>query len=643
MHTCWILKESRWLKQWRKRYCQIGDGNIFLSDDETTKSNKVIDLSDISSIQCIDDEIIEIHTSDLTWRFKSLDKTNTASLLQAIKSHMEEVKSKKMKESNDNDDQNSNILTSSTNTTESTNDTNQPSKPVETIKRRTSRILSNLFKDSTNSHLSTEAQASLNEDDEVPIKAKPPSVNFMDSFFRKTDATGTKFPSAPSTAAPVPAEINDPHVKMMKRVDTQNLLITIATLFTICVYIINFAGLIFSALTGADAQIQTTPKLQIIAQTLLIGFIFFLISHRVIGYLLGLILRVILRKSFQAASDGKFEIYIGWVSYRGLLDRNQLVISNLMWLNPPEFKKSPFLLRCSEISVSFNFWDMINTVRFVKAIKFEEIIIDSLEVYFERVTTSTTENSLNVWAAIGVKDKDAEKSMLRGVIMGIWQAIINRMKKNITKPFSFSNEDNIDYDNYEDEEVTTAGDNKTDEKSNTGSNTNNTNNNSDRDVDAATDNSIKNNNESETQSSRQSLKRVESNSKKNLPTVEFHRLLVIDLRAHPLDLLAAKNSSIGKKSNNIYIKLFYMHRHDVTGQPKYRGGPRIALPADDFGDKFGDAFGGALVANNSLSIGGLIAASALTNTLHSVISIGKGRNSEKEKVKENEDIVASQK
>lgn len=391
-----------------------------------------------------------------------------------------------------------------------------------------------------------------------------------------------------------PAADHDQNVLMTKRVDMQNLIISIAAIFTICVYSINFTGVTVSAFAN-NSVMQDLLKLQTIAQTLLICFIFFLIGHRVVGYILGLILRVVLRKSFQAASDGKFEIYIGWVSYRGFLDRNQLVISNIMWLNPPEFRKSPYLLRCRELSVSFNFWDMVDTIRYLKAIKFEEIVIDSLEVYFERVTTDSTENSLNIWAAIGVKDKDSEKSMLRGVIMGIWQAIINRMKK----PFSQSEGSNIDYDLLDgedtlNEDATVVGDESVTED------------------------------EPKSPRSLAMLKKTESGNKKTpLPTVEFHRLLVVDLRAHPLDLLASKHSSVGyKKSNNIYIKLFYMHRHDVTGKPRRKGGPRVALPADEFGDKFGDAFGAALVSNNPLSIGSMLAATAVTNTVYKVTNVG---------------------
>ena len=44
----------------------------------------------------------------------------------------------------------------------------------------------------------------------------------------------------------------------------------------------------------------------------------------------------------------------GWISYRGFLDVNQLVLHNVMWRNPPAFADTPFLLRIRQLQVSFH-------------------------------------------------------------------------------------------------------------------------------------------------------------------------------------------------------------------------------------------------------------------------------------------------
>lgn len=64
--------------------------------------------------------------------------------------------------------------------------------------------------------------------------------------------------------------------------------------------------------------------------------VFYLLSHRLFAVVVGLILRISLRKRF--IPDGTFTIHFGWVSYRGPFDGSQLVFADVMWRNPPLFR-----------------------------------------------------------------------------------------------------------------------------------------------------------------------------------------------------------------------------------------------------------------------------------------------------------------
>ena len=61
-----------------------------------------------------------------------------------------------------------------------------------------------------------------------------------------------------------------------------------------------------------------------------------------------------------------------------------------------------------------------------------------------------------------------------------------------------------------------------------------------------------------------------------------------------------------------------MTQDDVTGPPRAPGGKRVALPADEFGDKFGDAFGLALVNQNLGALLAIASTSAMNKTVTAI-------------------------
>ena len=63
-------------------------------------------------------------------------------------------------------------------------------------------------------------------------------------------------------------------------------------------------------------------------------------AHRALGYLLGSYLR-----SFLMTKKGGFDLSFEWITVRLGLDKNEILISNFVWNNPPKYNKTPFFLK----------------------------------------------------------------------------------------------------------------------------------------------------------------------------------------------------------------------------------------------------------------------------------------------------------
>jgi len=390
--------------------------------------------------------------------------------------------------------------------------------------------------------------------------------------------------------------------------------------------------------------------------------VLYFLAHRLAAVVVGLILRICLRK--RLIPDGSFTIHFGWISYRGPFDSSQLVFANIMWRNPPIFKRTPYLLFCKRLSVSFTLWNLGKMIFYGREIIFDEIVIDGLVVYFDRQTTSSAEDSLNLWVAIGALNKESEKWFFRAFMKSILMAIKNRIQKNTSITHilkldrigkrrqstsdSDSNSDNDD----DDDDGKQASSRLSDDSVELGSVGGATSRIKVSDSSAAlkalnTDESVYDTSSvkdahsvklspckpSETAASSSTSIRRSRNRfgmrrgggggaevvvasvpvtttpvKKQLPTVEFNHLIIYDLLAYPLEFLTETHmDQVFNKASTVRLKKFTLDRDDVTGKPKERNGPRIPLPADDFGDKFGDAFGGALVKYNTYQIASIFA------------------------------------
>ena len=73
--------------------------------------------------------------------------------------------------------------------------------------------------------------------------------------------------------------------------------------------------------------------------------------HRFLGMIAGYFLRKNLGNTPQ---NNKFDIHFGWIGLRFGLDKNQIVVNNIRWRNPPRFTHNKFFLESEEIAITIN-------------------------------------------------------------------------------------------------------------------------------------------------------------------------------------------------------------------------------------------------------------------------------------------------
>ena len=309
-----------------------------------------------------------------------------------------------------------------------------------------------------------------------------------------------------------------------------------------------------------------------VLQTILVLVFIYLVIHRILGFVAGLILRYFLCGSLFSY-DGRFDVHFGWISYRGIFDRNQLVIGQILWRNPPGYTETPYILRCHEISVTYDPFALIDLILTGKVLKFDQVIIDTLEVFFEKAPKNRlAKGSLNVWAAFGIYEKDDENNYLSA----FFHFIVFKLRQKIELPNPLARRDGEEEEDENDDEEETGPVTNTE----------------------ATGGHERLPSTDITNEQSHSQSQSQTHHQKNTPLkVDINRLLVLDLIAHPLDLLNDVHIPPSKTSD-IRMKCFTLCRKDVTGPPLVPGGERVALIGDKFGDKFGEKFAADMFAEN---------------------------------------------
>ena len=171
------------------------------------------------------------------------------------------------------------------------------------------------------------------EDAKISSTAPETKVSWMNAWFGKTSKATKRM------------EDKYPQYAIAKRVIHQNQQLFWMSVFGLFANVIVFIGrYLIYCFTGNAILGKPLSLLQILGA----GIYFCLFAHRLVAYLIGFIARRVLRNNFWEDS-GIFNIHIGWISYRGLVDRQQIVLSNVIWLNPPGYENTPYLLHIKEV------------------------------------------------------------------------------------------------------------------------------------------------------------------------------------------------------------------------------------------------------------------------------------------------------
>ena len=205
-----------------------------------------------------------------------------------------------------------------------------------------------------------------------------------------------------------------------------------SSLFASSVVIFNFAALVVAVAVYAFRQplIQTGYELvhflhyqlaiygshmRTVIQTVLILSTILATFHRVLGYIVSLYVRNLLGYTRE---NGKFDINIDWISLRLGWDKNQVVVSGIVWKNVPRFKSTPCFIRINEIaltvSTSFLYRTIMAKGKIEDSVVIDEVVIDTVHVYIEK--TNRKEDGLNIWAALGAENPEEEKKVSGGIL-----------------------------------------------------------------------------------------------------------------------------------------------------------------------------------------------------------------------------------
>ncbi len=145
--------------------------------------------------------------------------------------------------------------------------------------------------------------------------------------------------------------------------------------------------------------------------------------HRIFGYIAGVVLRQILGTS-NTVGNGKFNIHFKYIAFRLGLDKNQIIIADVVWYNTEAYKSTPYFLKIEEISLTFDIISLYKNIMSrpddasknipveITPIIMNEIMISGVHIHIEKSANKENSGGLNLWSALGAGDnKQEEKSL----------------------------------------------------------------------------------------------------------------------------------------------------------------------------------------------------------------------------------------
>ena len=122
-------------------------------------------------------------------------------------------------------------------------------------------------------------------------------------------------------------------------------------------------------------------------------------AHRWLGMIAGHFLRKTLGNN---SLNNKFDISINWIGIRFGLDKNQIVLESVCWLNPPRFTHNKNFLEIGEIAITLNLYSLWKLWNHKEEdgyewsyIQVEDIMIEHFHINLEK--TDVKGDAINLW------------------------------------------------------------------------------------------------------------------------------------------------------------------------------------------------------------------------------------------------------
>jgi len=186
-----------------------------------------------------------------------------------------------------------------------------------------------------------------------------------------------------------------------------------------CLLFVNWEVPRLSLFAGDLLAVQATVSLLLLLAAI----------HRALGFVGALFLRRWLQNWLCKELDA-YDLHVGWLSLRGIFDRQELVIGDLVWRNPRGFTTTPYFLYVREVTLGLSASNIYEFIIYKKgtALKIEKFVLDSVEIHFE--SGGTEKYPLNLWGVLGLakqqqEDGDKSSASIRAVLHEFMASILD--------------------------------------------------------------------------------------------------------------------------------------------------------------------------------------------------------------------------
>lgn len=169
---------------------------------------------------------------------------------------------------------------------------------------------------------------------------------------------------------------------------------------------------------------QTLILFKIVTSTVICTLLTLMYIHRIIGVAVTYFLQTHVR------NGNALNMSIDWISFRLGFDRNEIILKNFVWYNPPLFKSTPHFIKVHQIIVVIDVKSTVQEFLFKNTRKsshptvyIHSVEIDTCHVYIEKGKKKA--DGLNLWHALSTyEDEEGIKlSCLFLIILDYFSAL----------------------------------------------------------------------------------------------------------------------------------------------------------------------------------------------------------------------------